>query len=167
MFSAGWKMNRQMKGIIAVIAFLTAGVIISGTLEAQNALWNNVARHLDYMGYNCVVKDGGQRLYCSNQKQYPNFSVKRQSGGLLIISYWSGSEYAKQNRAAFLNLVNTFNSMAVATRYYVDKDSDLALEVWIPGEYEKTSFTNAVEKFNRDWDEVQRKFSPAIQQFIR
>lgn len=160
-------MNRWMKGVMTVIAFLTAGMFISGAVDAQTALWNNVARHLDYMGYDCVVKDEGQRLYCSARKQTPGFSIKRHGGGLLIISYWSGTEYAKQNRAAFLNLVNTFNFMAVATRYYVDKDSDLALEVWLPGEYEKTSFTNAIEKFNGDWEEVKRRFSPAIQQFIR
>lgn len=160
-------MNRKFRGIVTVASFLAAGAILTGSVNAQAALWDNVARHLDYLGYNCTVKDEGQRLYCSTRRNYPSFSIKKHGGGMLLISYWSGSEYAKQNRAAFLNLVNTFNSMAVATRYYVDKDSDLALEVWIPGEYEKASFTNAVEMFNRDWDEVQRKFSQAISQYIR
>jgi len=160
-------MNRKVKGMLAVAVFFAVGVMLAGTSQAQSALWENVSRHLDYLGYNCVVKDEGARLYCSTQKHYPNFSIKKQSGGMLLISYWSGSEYGKQNRCAFLNLVNSFNAVSVATRYYIDKDSDLALEVWMPGEYEKNSFTNAIEKFNRDWDEIQRRFGQAISQYIR
>ncbi len=160
-------LKKKYKWLPLVAILLVSGLIVADTSSAQDALWNQITNHMSYLGYRCVPKDDGKRLYCATDKHYPNFSLKRQSNGMLIVSYWTGSEYAKQNRAAFLNLVNSFNLLAVATRFYIDRDSDLALEVWIPGEYEKNSFTNAVENFNRDWDRVQSKFGEAILKYIR
>ncbi len=162
-------LSRKIKGSLVIIMFVITGVFFTGMTQAQNegALWTEIIKHLDYLSYKCVVKDEGRRLYCATQKHYPNFSLKKQSGGMLMVSYWTGSEYAKQNRSAFLNLVNSFNLLAVATRYYIDKDSDLALEVWVPGGYEKEAFSSAVENFNRDWDRVQQKFGQAILKYIR
>jgi len=159
--------DRKLKGLLMVLIMLAACFSIKGISTANPALWNQITNHMSYLGYRCVVKDEGRRLYCATQKHYPNFSIKEQSGGLLLVSYWTGSEFAKQNRAAFLNLVNSFNLLSIATRYYIDRDSNLALEVWVAGGYEKESFTSAVENFNRDWDRVQTKFGQAILKYIR
>ncbi len=159
--------KRNFKWFLLIAALLCSGIFVSDTTRANEAMWTQITTHMSYLNYRCVVKDEGKRLYCATDKHYPNFSLKKQAGGLLIVSYWTGSEYAKQNRAAFLNLVNSFNLLAIATRYYIDRDSDLALEVWVPGDYEKQSFTNAITEFNRDWDRVQQKFGEAILKYIR
>jgi len=153
--------------IVATILFTS---IYFGNLGAQTAAFQMMKNHLSYKGYKCSIDVQGKfnRLRCETDKAYPNFSVRQQSGGFLLSSYFSGSQYAKTHRAAFLNLVNNLNVLAIATRYYVDRDTDLALEVWIPGEnYDKQGFDSTIENFNTDWDRIFSKFGDEVRQFLR
>ncbi len=162
-------MNRTfLRASMIAIVFITS-VYFGNQASAQTASFQQMKNHLSYKGYKCNVDVQGKfsRLRCETDKQYPNFSVRPQSGGYLLSSYFSGSQYAKRHRAAFLNLVNNLNVLAITTRYYVDRDTDLALEVWIGGEYERQSFESTLENFNGDWDRIFSKFGDEIRTFLR
>jgi len=126
-----------------------------------------MADHLAFMGYACTIEDEGKKLQCTTDKPTPNFTVRQQNLGFLIAAIFKGNEQAKEQRAAFLNLVNEFNILSIATRYYVDKDTDLALEVWLPGGYRRDDFTNAIDNFNNDWSRVVSKHEPELKKFIK
>ena len=164
------KMNRKLTKTALLAVILMSSFYFSNYLSAQQAAFTQMKNHLSYKGYKCEIDVQGKfsRLRCVTDKAYPNFSIRPQSGGFLISSYFSGSQYAKRHRAAFLNLVNNLNVLAIATRYYVDKDTDLALEVWMPGEnYDKTGFDGTIDNFNSDWDRIFAKFGDEVRLFLR
>jgi len=163
-------MNRILLKLSVFAIVLITGIYFGTSVSAQGVPFQQMKDHLSYKGYKCEVDVQGKfsRLRCTTEKAYPNFSVRPQSGGYLVSSYFSGSQYAKRHRAAFLNLVNNLNVLAIATRYYVDKDTDLALEVWLPGDYyNKQAFETSIENFNSDWDRIFSKFGDEIRTFLR
>lgn len=163
-------MNKATRNVIIIALVVIAGVYFSNMGSAQGAAFQQMKDHLSYKGYKCEIDVQGKfsRLRCSTEKAYPNFSIRPQSGGYLLSSYFSGSQYAKRHRSAFLNLANNLNVLAIATRYYVDKDTDLALEAWIPGDtYNKQAFDATIENFNSDWDRIFSKFGDEIRTFLR
>jgi hypothetical protein len=163
-------MNKSFLKVAAFALILVACAYFGNYASAQNAAYQQMKNHLSYKGYKCDIDVQGKlsRLRCTTDKAYPNFSIRPQSGGYLLSSYFSGSQYAKRHRAAFLNMVNNLNVLAITTRYYVDRDTDLALEAWIGGEvYERSSFEATIDNFNTDWDRIFSKFGDEIRTFLR
>ena len=101
--------------------------------------------HLEFLGYD--VSDNDERLRVTHAQNL-NFSLKKFRGGVLITTFFGGSEYGKNNRGSFLALVNKLNQGAVVARYYVDSDGDMVIEGYCPGEYNKKTFSAFLDAFN-------------------
>ncbi len=153
--------------LLLMLVLACAGLLPAGRLAAQNEDFTRMSDHLGFLGYRCAVEEGGKKLRCVTEKANLNFSINRQSGGYLIASFFRGSRYARENLNAFLNLINNFNNAAVATRYYLDADGDLAMELWLPGAYIRDDFGNAIENFNKDWSRLMRKYGDEVKQFLK
>ncbi len=151
---------------LAVLMTLAGASFLAHGADQGNDM-KQMADHLAFMGYACTIEDEGKKLQCTTDKPTPNFTVRQQNLGFLIAAIFKGNEQAKEQRAAFLNLVNEFNILSIATRYYVDKDTDLVLEAWLPGVYRRDDFTNAVDNFNNDWSRVVSKHETELKKFIK
>ena len=157
--------NRVISCLAMLMALAGACFLAHGADQTNDIM--QMADHLAFMGYACKVEDEGKKLQCTTDKPTPNFTVRQQNRGYLISAIFKGNEYAKEQRSAFLNLVNEFNILSIATRCYVDKDTDLTLEVWLPGSYRRDDFTNAVDNFTADWTRVVSRHETEMKKFIK
>jgi hypothetical protein len=134
---------------------------------AQNNDFAQISDHLGYLEYKCTLEQEGSRLRCVTEKSDPNLTIKKQSNGYLIRSSYISSEYAKKNKPPFLDAINNFNSIAIATRYYADEEIDFIMELWLPGGYRKDDFSNAIKYFNYDFEQIKKKYKKELDQFLK
>jgi hypothetical protein len=119
---------------------------------AQPDTTQQLVNHLEFAGY--TVTREGSTVVAKHPTSW-TLSVKEFQGGLLVSAYLAGSARTKEDRAGFLELINTLNTNARGCRYYADKDSDLAIEAWYPGEYDKPHFSAFLDNWKADVDALK------------
>lgn len=144
--------------LLGTIALLMLGTGTVSAAPPDNA--SDVIEHLEFMGYEVSMND--ERIRAVHNENI-NIMLKKFQGGILTVAYYGGSQYADDNRGAFLNLINTLNQKAVSARFYIDGDGDLAIESYYPGKYNRQGFSAFLKAFNLEQsnlsgelDELQR-----------
>ena len=132
-------MNRFLGTLVLCFA------LAQGALADLPDKADEIGKHLEFLGYTVQPKD--DRLIAKHPK-YFNFYLKSFAGGILLTAYFTGSEYAKQHQGEFYALANELNKGSAVARYYVDQDTDLIIEAWYPGGYERVQFGVFIDGFN-------------------
>jgi len=133
-----------MKNIFG--ALLASSVLIcSFSIAAPPEDSSDVVRHLEFIGYN--VSMNSERISAKHPEN-PNILIKKYQGGMLFTTLHGSNDNGKRNRDKLLALVNELNSEAVVARYYIDKDGNMWIEGYYPGNYNKNSFSTFIEKYN-------------------
>ena len=140
-------MRKKVGAFVMGTAVLFSLLVLAPLSRASSSeTFGEFITHLEFIGYTVSVNDDG----IVNAK-HPNdlsFSMKEFKGGVLCAGYFGGSDHAKGNQGAFLQLVNELNLNAAAARFYIDSDGDLAIEGYYPGAYEKKRFGVFIDVYN-------------------
>lgn len=130
------------------LTFVAVSALVAGTVQAalpQKA--DELKSHLEFLGYEITISDEVMR---ATHPTNLNVVLKGFRGGILVQSYLTASDYAKEHPTELMRFANTLNENATVARMYVDKDGDLALEAWFPGQYEKARFSLFLEEWHKD-----------------
>jgi len=130
-----------MCAFLALASLVLSSLVWSAPIPAAK----EIVEHLEFLGYK--VTSGEDKIEVSHPV-FLNFVLRNYRGGLLISTYFIATEYGKANRSEFVEFANDLNKEAAASRFYIDKDGDLAIEAYYPGEYEKTRFGLFLDAFN-------------------
>jgi len=134
-----------MKTTALALAGLLAFSTLAGAAQIPNV--QEIVDHLKFMGYQVTVGEDQDKIEVTHPVHL-NFLLRPFRGGLLISTYFIATEYGKANRAEFVEFANELNVEAAAARYYIDKDGDLAIEGYYPGDYDKSRFQVFLDAFN-------------------
>jgi hypothetical protein len=122
------------------------------------------------VGYKCIPKpeDGDLFLHCEIPgTEKPDFRIHEYNGGFRVFTFYISREEVTYESEALRNLVNEMNENALISRYYIDKDADVAAEFWYPLKtYDKNIFSVMMESFFQDWTSSIEKFSEKFQQLF-
>ena len=111
-----------------------------------------VRRHLEFLGYETT--DEGEGRIAAKHASKPNFVARDFHGGCLLSAYFKAAPPALQNRAAYLEAINSINAPATIARFYADSDSDLAMEAFYSFPYERSAFGHFMELWDQDFIRV-------------
>lgn len=120
------------------IIFVLALIGIAGFLSAQDTL-EEMADHLTFLGYE-VDFDG--EVITADRSDAAEIVIEYYDKGVLFWAYWPAEMGI--DRSEFIESVNNLNYNASASRYYIDDDGDLVIEMWLPDHYDKKLFADSV-----------------------
>lgn len=124
--------------LLAVGAILPTGA--EGQLMADS---EEVATHLEFLGYEVTESD--TNLTAKHETKL-DVLLQNYQGGTLLQSFL-GVENHEDEALPMANLLNTGAAVA---RFYVDGDGDLAIEAWMPGNYDKGRFATFLVAWDAD-----------------
>jgi len=133
---------KSLRWSLALSPLLLAGCL---SLASQP---ESYTQHLETMGYQVVPN--GENLELTHPRN-PGIRLHPFYGGMRAIGYFAGSDYGKSHRDEWLPLINKFNQLAVAAKFYVDEDGDLAIEGYYPGDYKPQAFGLFLDAYNEDF----------------
>lgn len=110
-------------------------------------LMKKVCTHLEFMGYNIQIDE---KVTKAKHDSRLNILLRDFNGGILLTAFFSGNDFAKRDRAGYLEFINGMNQKAAVTRVYADRDNDLAFEGWYPGMYDKAAFGTFIDLWDHD-----------------
>lgn len=97
-----------------------------------------VIKHLEFLDY--TIKFSDKNNIIAKHSSHLNCVIKKYRSGILFTSLIGANENGKKNQSSIYPLVNMLNKKAAASRFYLDKDSDLIIESYYPGAYNKETF---------------------------
>jgi hypothetical protein len=103
--------------------------------------------HLEFLGYTIEKREKSHR---ATHDRYLNFTYRPFQGGTLFSMFYEGSDFAKSNPLLFHAWNGGLNAKAVCARFYIDSDGDFVMESWLPGRYDKQTFSTFVEQWQAD-----------------
>ena len=126
--------NKFMKRFIVstsiLLLFLSISVAPTIAADALDKTMENIVNHLEFVGYS-VEKRTKDEFKAKHQSKY-SFYVRKYNGGLLFrVVFTKLKKPAEERRAAYIGLINTFNSAAIVCRFYADKNNYFVVEAWI------------------------------------
>jgi hypothetical protein len=125
---------------------LSALLILGGSAVAEppkEAV--KILKHLEFLGYKATMDS---EHIIAKHPEHLNFYIKKYRGGMLFTSFFTSNAEGKKHRNELIRIVNDLNKNAAATRYYIDKDGDLAIEGYYPGGYERQRFGLFLDTYN-------------------
>jgi len=141
-----------MKRTIIALLFLSLGAV--GLKAEVFKGSDDYKKHMEFLGYEVTPK---KKTLQAKHGQFLNVWLKQYQKGILVIGYFGRNEKTKQYVAGFHKLINDLNKGASAARYYEDKDGDLAIEAWYPGNYERVRFGIFMDAFNQTRSQLQKE----------
>lgn len=108
---------------------------------------DQMVTHLEFLGY---VPDRQEAFIRLTHTKYLNFVLKEFGGGVLLSDYFIGNAHAKETRPEFVDFVNKMNQQATVARFYLDDETDLVVEAWLPAFYDKAIFAATMDAWQRD-----------------
>ena len=135
--------------LVLRLCLLATPALAEGPAHARE-----IIRQLQSLGYQAEL-EGGDQIRATHGDRL-NLQLKDFRGGILVASYFGHKPDAGKHRSGFLEVVNRLNRGAVAARFYIDEDGDLAIEGWYPGEYEPERFAVFLRAFDDERDNLVR-----------
>ena len=83
----------------------------------------------------------GEIIY-ADKREAAEISIEFFNRGVLFWTFWPGLPGV--NMGDFLATVNDLNYNASASRYYINDNDDLVVEMWLPEYYDRMLFAEAV-----------------------
>ena len=102
--------------------------------------------HLEFNGYR--VEEIGELLYCRHSRK-SNLILKEiiERGVLVSLVY---TFQPNLNRFDVLEYLNHLNAHLIFMKAYMDQDSDLILETFFEGDYDRTNFSILLDNIEYD-----------------
>ncbi|MBD3368476.1 MAG: hypothetical protein GF405_09950 [Candidatus Eisenbacteria bacterium] len=138
------RLRRLSLTVLFVAAALGAAIPVSADIPEHA---EEITTHLEFNGYTAGEEDGW--LTFSHPERL-SFTMQTYQGGILLQSWFGGTEYAGEHPGEFHTVVNSMNAGATTMRLYVDNDGDLAMEAWYPGTYDKETFSSFLDAWEDD-----------------
>jgi len=132
--------------VIIVLAAAAIGVAPRASADIPEEA-DAITTHLEFHGY--TRGDEESWLTFSHEERL-SFTMQSYQNGILLQSWFGGTEYAAEHPDEFHAVVNSMNAAATVMRLYVDDDGDLTMEAWYPGPYDKGTFTAFLEAWVND-----------------
>lgn len=102
--------------------------------------------HLEFNGFQ--IEEDEDVIFCRHPRK-PNLVVRHIPGrGVLVGTMYSFA--ANLRRLDILEYVNDLNAAFVFMKAFVDEDSDLTLETFFEGEYDRTNFALLLDNVEYD-----------------
>lgn len=133
-----------MKSLLRIL-FLSSVLVSYAAHAAPPENAREVQEHMEFNGYTVEVND--QRILAKHASK-PNISMRKYNGGILFTTSYIGTDEGHNSRRRMLEIANALNVDAVAVRFYIDKDTDMIVEGYYPGVYDKEAFGIFLDKFN-------------------
>ncbi|MDH3223782.1 MAG: hypothetical protein OEO23_08700 [Gemmatimonadota bacterium] len=118
-----------------------------------------IQTHLEFLGYQVTASDSNLTAVHGAKL---DVLIQSYQGGVLMQSFVA----VEQNREEALPTANLLNTGAAVARFYVDADGDLAIEAWMPGEYEKARFAAFLNAWDSDTLGQFRSYSDEVRQLV-
>ena len=141
-----------MRSILA--ALLIMGLTTTGAIANAFKGSQEYKNHLEFLGYDVSEK---KKALQAKHGTYLNVWMKSYQKGVLVIGYFGRADKSKDDEAGFHKMINDLNKGASAARFYEDKDGDLAIEAWYPGEYDRVRFGVFMDSFNQTRAQLQKE----------
>ena len=139
---------------------LLAGLLAPGQAKAQlPETATDFANHLEFLGYEVV--ENASNLTARHDTKL-DILLQSYQGGVLIQSF---IEVVK-DRPLALSTANLLNLGAAVTRFYLDSDGDLAIEAWLPGEYDRGRFATFLDAWDADTMGQFRAHADEVRQLV-
>ena len=100
--------------------------------------------HMEFLGYE--TEDVDEKTFRAKHTHWFNVRVRDFGAGTLVQAFF-GMIGAMSDRCEF---ANDLNRKAMALRFVVNEEGDFYMEAFYANPYQKTSFSNFLESFNRD-----------------
>jgi hypothetical protein len=153
-----------VKARVAVLGILA--LVYSGAgfgVPPDNS--GDIAKHLEFLGYQVKVDDHVIQALHPARRHF-NMVIKKYRGGMLVDTFFRGSDYGKSHMDAWLTLINKLNKKAAAARYYIDDDGDMIIEGYYPGEYNKQAFATFLDAFDLERSHMV-EFATEIKMYVK
>lgn len=108
-----------------------------------------ISQHLEYLGY--TISPAEERSFHARHPSKANILVRSFAGGCLITAWYGTTADSLVNREGFLEVLNSLNAQAIVSRYYVDKEYDFAVETFFHPPYDRSSFAQFMDLWDRDF----------------
>jgi hypothetical protein len=131
---------------------LAALLVLGGSAQAEppkDAV--KILKHLEFLGYKASMDS---KHIVAKHPEHLNFYLKKYRGGMLFTSFFTSNAQGKKHRNDLIRIANELNKNAAAARYYIDKDGDLAIEGYYPGDYERQRFGIFLDTYNAESDNI-------------
>jgi hypothetical protein len=125
--------------LVGCLCFLVQAV-------AGEAPQDPIISHLEFLGYECDVLEGGIRARHPSKAQ---LFVTRIRDGIRVQTGFRGTG-DKLNEAGRCVAMNGANARMRVARVYWTSEGHLVMDAWIPGEYEKPRFASFMEAWDGD-----------------
>jgi hypothetical protein len=133
-------MKNLLRTLLLSLALVSYGVYAAPPENARE-----IQEHLEFNGYTVEVND--QRMLAKHASK-PNISLRKYNAGILLTSTYIGTDEGHNSRRRMIEIANSLNIDAVAARFYIDKDTDLIVEGYYSGVYDKEAFGIYLDKYN-------------------
>jgi len=145
-----------MKQLTFIFTILLSSFALAARPDSE---LEQMTMHLEFLGYKCTQKQGdsGPSLSCKTKQTVPDIHIQPKLGGYLFSFYRLATEDGKKKEHEMLVILNRMNQGAIAARFYRDKDGDMSMEAFFPGEYNKQAFSNLLQEFNDDWKRLVKE----------
>jgi hypothetical protein len=119
----------------------------AGRINMTTKALDSMLAHLEFLGYE--VTQDGEIARAKHATRY-NVSLRSFASGILLTRLFGANDTARQDKAGYLEFINSLNNKAAVARFYADKDMDLFIEAWYPDMYDRPSFGLFLEIWDRD-----------------
>jgi hypothetical protein len=163
--------------LITVVLYAAAFPLFSQTPEPVpesvklTPVLQSFSDQMTQEGYQCagVSQDKELFLHCQiSGSDRPDFRIHEYNGGYRIFTFFMHREGVTYESETLRALVNDLNENAVLTRYYIDRDADVAAEFWYPlSVYDKNLFSAMTHSFFRDWTTAISNYADRFRQLFK
>ncbi len=138
-------MLRRLCFILACLLFIPSFPAMAQVFDGSDRF----REHLSFLGY-AVEEQADNDQLVARHDSHANVVMRSFGGGVLLQSFYTMKRDREGLRATALELINRFNEKAKLTRFYIDKDGDLAIEALFLIEYDREDFGLFMETYNDD-----------------
>jgi len=121
------------------------------TSEGENmSTIDQITTHLEFLGYKFqkLVESGG---FVATHQTKNTFFFAEKAGGIAFVNFLGINAKGKNNQGEMLKLINAYNEGTIVIKCYIS-DERLILSAYHPNSYDRSSFGNFIDSFNRDLD---------------
>lgn len=121
-----------------------------------------VGNHLRFLGYEVSIED---RILFARHPTKSNIMVQVFIEGILMLTIFNCTDTAREDRAGYLELINSANEGAGVVRYFADRNSAFFIQAWYTGDYRQVDFGRFLELWYKDIEKLGKL--PGVERYLR
>ena len=114
-----------------------------------------IGSQFEALGYTVIRKvSGADGVLMARHRKKKNMALRMRNGSVLCTSIFHSTDFAKEDRAGYLDFINAVNQEVAIARVYADYEADLLFEAWLPDKLDITTLGTFLELWNDDIDQL-------------